>query len=420
MNLKKALFLLTSILIISLSGCSDVGNVNKDSSSENGGIDTNSSDGIGEKNETIPNSDINLTDENKTEVIEEKVYVNPFQPNTTVDPNAPLYEKIEEEKIYLNGKEVKTLSNEISFSINLTSDFVWEISDEVKVLEGVVLTIENGTELFGKNETSSLTFQEGSTLIAIGKKSSPIIFSSKRAVDGNFSNSGEWGGITISNSYNSILKYVEINFAGHNRSALKIENESSNTILEFVKIYSSKSDGFQFVGGEINLRNSIVVGAFGDSLSLQNGWNGNVQNLYISQTSDLYGDKSSGVDIGKGSFGNFSNLLIESSAVGVGAGIYIRDGGDLTLLNSIILGERKGVCVESETLLTESIILSNSFGNCGGGDMKLISFDKDLNFVSKSASSVEELSRGIEPTDPLTINSWFDEYPILYLGTLYK
>jgi hypothetical protein len=432
MPLRKGFIHLTLYTISLLSlGCSDIGDVSESQSSNTETVtddekielvnsDLNNSTNIDDNESVIEDtnsSDTTTENEINGTVAEEKIYINPFQPDTEPDPDAPLYVEEIEIKRYLGGKEIKTLDSSINSDLTLFSDFIWEISDEVQVENGVTLTIESGTEIFGVDSQSILNFQEGSTLIAIGKKSEPIIFTSKGDIDNNLSTAGDWGGILISNSNNSILKYLLIKYAGYNRPALQIENEDSETILEYIEIYQSKGDGFQFNSGDVNLRNSVAIGVYGDSISLRNSWSGNLQNIYIHQTSNSFGLNSSGIQIESGSSITATNLWIDSSVNGVGSGIFIEKGADITLLNSIIMGERSGVCIESAELIIDPDIISNIFGNCGGGNLRLISIlDSAQNFSTDTLTSLNDLTSKIEPTDPLLFDNWFDEYSRLYLG----
>ena len=66
-----------------------------------------------------------------------------------------------------------------------------------------------------------MIFSNGAKIIAVGSKTKPIIFSSLADIYLKDGNSGDWGGISIINSEDSILKYSLIKYAGYNRSAIK-------------------------------------------------------------------------------------------------------------------------------------------------------------------------------------------------------
>lgn len=404
--MRTLFFISTMAIFLSLVGCSSSDSLDEKSSEVIDAPDENQTQ--------IENPD----DNNKTENIETP-YINPFQPNTEKDPNAPEYIEPVIEREYISGVEVKSLLNIVDIDTQLSKEFLWKINGEVKIASGVQLIVEAGTEIFGENETSSLTFETGSTLIAVGKKDSPIIFTSRKDIETDSSMAGDWGGITLNNTFNSVLKYVQIKYSGgDNRPSLQLIDESYSTVLEFVEIYLSSYDGVEFSGGEVNFRNSIVLGAYGDGISLKDNWSGDMQNIYIEQRDNRFKDKSSGVDIYSIDNSIFSNITIKSSIEDVGAGIYIRDGLDINLYNSIITGERGESCIEAEKL-SNSLLESNIIGGCGGGSHKLIDIDEALNYISTNGIDWS-IANKIEPINPYSLDGWFDEYRENYIGSYNK
>ncbi len=350
--------------------------------------------------------------------VEETPYINPFQPDTAtiIDPDAPEYIPEVVERLFIADKEVRKLSGEISIDSILHSQYLWQIDGEVRVLEGTSVTIEAGTTLFGEDETSSLTFEDGSTLVAIGKKDSTIILTSKADVDGNRTEAGEWGGLTLKSSNTSVLKYLQILYSGKSRPSLQFIDESSDTVVEFVEIYLSKDSGIEISGGDVNIRNSIVVGATRDSLNLQSGWSGFAQNIFIEQRYEQLGTHSSAVQLDSSIHSAIlSNLTVQSEVSGVGAGVYIEDGGILNLYNSYITGKRDEVCIEAESLYSHTL-QSNIIGSCVGGSAKLIKIDSSINYISTGSIDWGEADN-IEATDPKTFGEWFDSYNINYIGS---
>ena len=412
-----------TIIFIFFTGCSDVGDV-KDSSSAPKDIEKN----ITETNTTDLNESIKEIDENKT-VEDEKnstkivfqhnePYTNQFQPSGDTDPDAPIYiPPVEPEKEYLNGKELKILSGDIKQDKLLSKTYYWKISGEVRVLDGSRLSIEEGTTLFGEDKNSILSFEDGSELIALGKKSEPIIFTSEFDIlDGN-PKAGDWGGIVLNSSQTSILKYAQIRYAGYNRPALKLENMGFESILEFVQIYISHSDGIELNGGKLNLRNIIILGANGDSLSLKNSWNGNLQNIYIHQFEDIFGERSSGLEIASDIKDSIiTNITILSDVSDVGAGIYLRGESEIQIVNSIITGKRSSVCLKAELLSTKHIFESNVLGNCSDGHLLKIKLDSNLNYLTSENRTLKEFSKKVEPINPASFGR-FDDYPELYIGS---
>ena len=404
-------------------GCSDIGDVQdtskKSSTKQETEKDNTDINNIKEeKPKTDDKTDEVISEPIKPKPIEpEKPYKNPFQPSTEIDPNTPKYiEPIPEKKEYLNGRELKILPNIISTDLKLTKNIYWQISGNVKVKTGVKFEIEAGTEIFGADASSKIEFQNSSKLIAIGKKNLPIIFTSKNHILGKESTSGEWGGISLVNNDGSILKYIQILYSGHNQPALKLENMNYSNIFEFIEIAFSNSDGVQISGGEINLRNSIILGANGDGLSVKNGWKGKFQNIYIHQFNGIFGEMSSGLEVGSDVKTTITNLTINSDSEKVGAGIFIRENAEIHLINSIISGKRAGVCIKAKSI-SENHKFEYNILNCQNGGFEKVKLDKSINTILSENTSLEILSKKVEPINPYSINGWFDEYSNLYIGS---
>ena len=405
--------------------------------SSNGDFQDKSPNSETEQNIETPLQDANITDTNpkpegttpeenpnpnpepekeKREPLPEKPYINPFQPDTTPNPNAPQYVEPKIEREYIGNREVRTLPKRIEQDIQLSKNYLWKIDGTVEVVSGIQFQREAGTTRFGEDATSSIHFQPNSSIIAIGKKESPIIWTSREDLEKGISSAGQWRGIELDSVVNSVLKYNQIRYSGSQSTpSIRLKNISYQNILEYVEIYQSSYDGIEIDGGDVNLRNTILLGVDGDSISINNGWSGKMQNIYIQQSSDRFGDKSSGIDIHNIEGGIFSNIEIRSSARDVGAGIYIRNGLDIELYNSIITGERISSCIEGEKVSSQSKFEANIIGGCQGGSHKNIDIDSDTNYISTKEIDWNEANR-TTPINPYVIDSWFDEYPRNYIG----
>jgi len=412
------------LVLLFLVGCSDVGNV-KDTSKTPPQESNDTIEKIEKIDETIKKDDskdivdekiVIEKDKNQTIQTPEKPYKNPFQPNTEIDPNIPKYiEPALPQKEYLNEKELKTLPTNISQDMKLTKNIYWKVKGNVKVESGVKIEIEAGTEIFFTGSTSNIIFSEGSQLIAMGKKNSPIIFTSENDILGNEAKAGEWGGLDFRGGQLT-FKYIQIRYGGYNRASLKLENIQYSSILEFIEIYISHNDGIKIVGGEVNLRNSIILGANGDSLSVKN-WSGNIQNLYIHQFNGVFGETSSGLEIGSGTDTTITNLTINSDSEKAGAGIYIREKSNVNIINSIISGKRAGVSIKSQEISDTHFFQANVL-NSTNGNLENIKLDKTENILLSENTALDILAKKIEPINPYSINNWFDEYSQLYIGAI--
>jgi len=417
------------IFLLFFSGCSDIGDVGNTSSpkaksepklEKENNISSEPQTKIDEEPEKVdspkekPNIEIEDTKKDEFVFQSNNPYKNFFQPTTEKDPDAPIY--IEPKKEYINGKELKTLSGDIQQNLILTKNIYWKISGNVKIKDGYLLSIESGTTIFGENQNSILTFEKGSQLIAIGKKREPIIFTSQNDILNLEPKGGDWVGLQLSETYSSILKYVQIRYSGHNKASLQLENIKFDTVLEFLEIYYSNNDGIQLNGGDVNLRNILILGADGDSLSLKNSWKGKVQNIYIHQFNDSFGDKSSGLEVSS-DIKNIilTNLIIVSDKKDVGAGIYLKKNSSVQIINSIITGKRTAVCLKSEELSTDHIFRSNVL-SCQNGNLERLKLDRLENSLLSETSSLKILSTKVEPINSYSLDNWFDDYPQLYIG----
>lgn len=192
----------------------------------------------------------------------------------------------------------------------------------------VQLTIEPGVIVFASG-SSFLNVNRGNTIEANGTASRPIIFTSRDNVLGlnNDSSSGQWGGVVLSgrapvtdciasgatpgtvncqrqvegaadpaifggattNDSSGSLTYVQIRYSGFVLSgdselqSLTTGGTGSGTTLENIMSYNSSDDGVEFFGGNVNVKNLIVVGAEDDSLDTDTGVKANIQNVIAIQ-----------------------------------------------------------------------------------------------------------------------------------------
>lgn len=192
----------------------------------------------------------------------------------------------------------------------------------------VQLTIEPGVIVFASG-SSFLNVNRGNTIEANGTASRPIIFTSRDNVLGlnNDSSSGQWGGVVLSgrapvtdciasgatpgtvncqrqvegaadpaifggattNDSSGSLTYVQIRYSGFVLSgdselqSLTTGGTGSGTTLENIMSYNSSDDGVEFFGGNVNVKNLIVVGAEDDFLDTDTGVKANIQNVIAIQ-----------------------------------------------------------------------------------------------------------------------------------------
>lgn len=191
------------------------------------------------------------------------------------------------------GKPTQILSGNISKNTKLIKRDIYLLLGDVFVTDSTTLTIEPGTIIIGDYKTKgSLTISNGSTIIAEGSSTDPIIFTSSKIVK----KPGDWGGLFIlgdaplntfggeaalnfglqpsstntlsyggenPDSNSGILKYVRIEFAGKRTkdygyfNALTLAGVGQQTIIENVMVSHCAGNSFNVMGGKLILEQLV-------------------------------------------------------------------------------------------------------------------------------------------------------------------
>ncbi len=261
-----------------------------------------------------------------------------------------------------------TLAGDITSDITLTADKTWIIDGLVAVKNGATLTIEAGTTIAGLDgtgaSTSYMVIDKGSRILAEGTASKPIIFTSKKAVDGEAGAVGQWGGLTIiGNAANDQVKAYEVNeefVAGNSNIAdnsgtlkhVKILNSGitmqkdkeinglslvgvgSGTTIENITVDKSDDDGVEIWGGTVNLTNVKITNCTDDYFDIDDGYSGTVKNLTVTTTTGNAGIEMSGDTAA--TFDGF-NITIGANQEKEGGIYFKKDGIGGTFKNGIII-----------------------------------------------------------------------------------
>lgn len=198
------------------------------------------------------------------------------------------------------------LSGVIAENTTLSKRNVYVLIGTVYVSNNATLTIEPGTLIRGDFDTNgTLVITRGSKLIAEGKESDPIIFTSSKSTADR--KAGDWGGVilygdgplnrhggVISSIYDpnplynnfggnnetgssGILKYVRIEFAGKKIDAKTMLNGltlgavGSGTIVDHVQVSFAKDDAVEVIGGVVDLNNFISFNNADDDFDFSMG-----------------------------------------------------------------------------------------------------------------------------------------------------
>lgn len=191
------------------------------------------------------------------------------------------------------GEPTQILTGNITKDLTLIKRDIYLLVGDVFVTDSTTLTIEPGTVILGDFKTQgSLIISNGSKIMAEGKATDPIIFSSSRSVK----KQGDWGGLFVlgdaptnrfgnetSISYglkptsfeslkyggenivsnSGILRYIRIEYAGKRTkdfgyfSGLTLAGVGSKTILDNIMVSYSLGNSFTILGGDVLLNKMV-------------------------------------------------------------------------------------------------------------------------------------------------------------------
>lgn len=182
-----------------------------------------------------------------------------------------------------------------------------------------------------------------------------------------------YGG-TDDDSSSGVLRYVSIRHsgisltgeAGDEIQGLTLGGVGRGTVLENIEIFVSGDDGIEIFGGTANLRNIVLAYAEDDSLDLDQGWRGYVQNMVVMQSAftDLFGESRDGDSGGEWdgadspetnmprALGVVSNAtFIANEPYGASGdttrGVRIRNGGANQVWNSLFLDYERWIQLDN-------------------------------------------------------------------------
>ncbi|MCW3162739.1 hypothetical protein [Chryseobacterium oryctis] len=247
---------------------------------------------------------------------------------------------------------------------NITSNTTWsgvvEIDGVITVKDGATLTIQPGTFIKAKPNTSNtatgvLVIAKTGKINAVGTESQPIVFTSYKLLDGDEGTTaapGDFGGVIIlgdaptnvpntttieglsgsdfyfggtNPSHNGgILKYVRIEFAGYDLLAPNSGNEingltlggvGNGTTLDHIQVSYGKDDSFEFFGGTVNASNLVSFASDDDNFDFDNGYTGTITCALAladsNSTHSLSGGVSdtNGIELDNNSSGTSTTLI---------------------------------------------------------------------------------------------------------------
>ena len=315
--------------------------------------------------------------------------------------------------VIVNPSNTVEVSGDITTNTTWTADKIYLLKGNVYVTNNVTLTIQEGTIIKGDKATKgALVITRGAKITAIGTPEKPIVFTSNIPSGGRAQ--GDWGGVVLlgkapNNIGSSVLiegisdasdkarhggtepadnsgtlKYVRIEYAGiplgpdNELNGLTLGSVGSGTTIDYVSVYRSGDDAFEWFGGTVNAKHLVAIATFDDDFDTDNGFSGKIQFALaqrLASTADVSGSNGFESDNNSGgtaatpqSNATFSNVTIlgpkETAAfTAINAnyqhGIQIRRNSSISLFNSVIAGYTEGIFYDDALPATGS----NSSGN---------------------------------------------------------
>lgn len=296
------------------------------------------------------------------------------------------------------GGNVVEVNADITANTKWTADKIYLLKTKVYVTGNVTLEIEPGTIIKGdKANAGALIITRGSKIVAVGTADKPIVFTSNVAVGGRAQ--GDWGGLIIlGKARNNIganapiegisdasdkakhggtedtdnsgtLKYVRIEYAGiplgpdNEINGLTLGSVGSGTTIDYVSVYRSGDDAFEFFGGTVNAKHLVAIATWDDDLDTDNGYSGKIQFAVVQRlasTADVSGsngfesdNNGTGTNATPQTSAVFANITVlgpreaASGAPSVNANYQhaaqIRRNSSISILNSVFAGYTQGI-----------------------------------------------------------------------------
>jgi len=212
--------------------------------------------------------------------------------------------------IFSLSAQITTISGDITTNTTWTKNNIYSLTGGfVYVTSNAILTIEPGTLI--KGNASTLVITRGAKIIAEGKQTEPIVFTSFQPA--GVRAPGDWGGIilcgkapindpagsrlaeggidavkglyggTDPNDNSGILKYVRIEYAGiaylpnNETNGLTMGGVGLGTTIDYVQVSHGGDDSFEWFGGTVNCKHLISKAGLDDHFDSDYGYSGKVQ-----------------------------------------------------------------------------------------------------------------------------------------------
>ena len=268
------------------------------------------------------------------------------------------------------------INADIDGDMTLTCDTVWVLEDIIFV-RGGTLTIEAGTTIKG-TEGSALVIAQDATIDAVGTEDAPIVMTSIQAEDSR--GRGDWGGLVLLGSapinleggtgqaegfanppsYGGTdaghscgaLSYLRVEWAGFaiaegsELNGITFYACGTGTSVDHVQVHMGADDGIEMFGGDFSADHIIVTGAEDDSIDCDQGFQGDLQYVFVHQDPAIGDNAFEWSNQGN----DFTATPLTSPAVANGTIVGSGAGGD----------KSKGMTIKEGT---EAKLVNSIFGN---------------------------------------------------------
>lgn len=320
----------------------------------------------------------------------------------------------------IDGQTFKKIQGQINESITLGNTYQYLLEGGIYVNDSLI--IEKGSIFYAAVDTPSyLVFSRDASLIAEGTKEQPIVFTSLNDIYGT-AQAGDWVGIHLNGNASinnresaltevigkygrtdasandldnsGIMKYCRVEFAGQSLNgttgALNINGIGKNTIIEYIQIFNSNSNGIRLRGGAANLKFCMVKNSTGKSYRWDNGWRGLGQ-FWIAYYNQNQTDTITAIEGRSGTLldlpisnPTISNISIigphDSTSNLLVRGIRFREASNGHIYNSLITNCKRAVRADYAQTSIDAGDLNFSYNNL---------FNNDPNYYSSSSSDAE-------------------------------
>jgi len=250
------------------------------------------------------------------------------------------------------------MSGNLDEDFTLNSNQIYNLNSSFIIESGVTLTIPAGTRIQAVNGGVEvfIAVLKGGKINVQGTSSNPVFMSSASG------NAGDWGGLTICgdatttagvNAEAEVGGFIyggtndtdnsgAINYLVIKGTGAQINTESqyngvslyavgSGTTINNVAVINGKDDGIEFFGGTVSVSNLFLENNADDAIDWTEGWNGTVDNAYISHTISGFstvfeGDKVNGNP-------KFNNITAISTVGGTALQFKLESGATITGLS---------------------------------------------------------------------------------------